>query len=257
MTYIKLQGGLGNQLFQVAAAFAYSKKHKTELYLDASEWHGSQGKNGFEYQNTIFKNFKYDQRFCGDVEFPIYYNEKRFNYDPIPKYNLEEYGASHLSISGYFQSLKYFQDYKDEFIEMLELPNPHYHPEPDDVGIHIRRGDYLVHSHIHHVCDYEYFTNALDLFPEAKNVNIFTDAKDTSRDGIFQLGDSARIIDGGDELIDFTLLSRHANIIASNSSFSWWASLIGEPKNKIVVPKIWFKNFENHDDIYRDEFIRI
>lgn len=251
MTYIKLQGGLGNQLFQVAAAFAYSKKHKTELYLDASEWHGSQGRNAIEYKDTIFKNFVFDDMYPRSV---FLYDEPRFNYDEITRPKCDN---PSMKLSGYFQSLKYFQDYKDEFIEMLELPNPHYHPDPDDVGIHIRRGDYLVHSQVHYVCDYEYFTNALDLFPEAKNVNIFTDAKDTSRDGIFQLGDSARIIDGGDELIDFTLLSRHANIIASNSSFSWWASLIGEPKNKIVVPKIWFKNFENHDDIYRDEFIRI
>jgi hypothetical protein len=251
MTYIKLQGGLGNQLFQVAAAFAYSKKHKTELYLDASDWHASQGRNALEYKDTIFKNFVFDDMYPRSV---FLYDEPRFNYDEITRPKCDD---PCMKLSGYFQSLKYFEDYKDEFIEMLELPNPHYHPEPDHVGIHIRRGDYLVHSHVHHVCDYEYFTNALDLFPEAKNVNIFTDAKDTSRDGIFQLGDSARIIDGGDELIDFTLLSRHANIIASNSSFSWWASLIGKPKKKIVVPKIWFKNFENHDDIYREEFIRI
>jgi hypothetical protein len=46
-------------------------------------------------------------------------------------------------------------------------------------------------------------------------------------------------------------------LICSNSSFSWWASFIGVKKNKIIVPKIWFKNIQNHDDIYREEFTKI
>jgi hypothetical protein len=251
MTYIKLKGGLGNQLFQVAAAFAYSKKHKTELYLDASEWHGSQGKNALEYKDTIFKNFTFDDGYPRSI---FLYNEPRFNYDEITR---PECDQPCMKLEGYFQSLKYFEDYKDEFIEMLNLPDPHYYPDPDDVGVHIRRGDYLIHHHIHNICDHDYFVRALEEFPNKKNINIFTDAKDTTRDQVFHLGNDARIIDGGNELIDFTLLSRHTNIIASNSSFSWWASLIGTPKKKIIVPKIWFKNFQDHEDIYREDFTRL
>ena len=59
------------------------------------------------------------------------------------------------------------------------------------------------------------------------------------------------------DIEDLSLMSKYQNIICSNSSFSWWASLIGGDKSKIVVPNIWFKNFQNHDDIYRPEFIKI
>ena len=59
MTYIKLKGGLGNQLFQIAAAYAYSKKHNTTLHLDDSTWYGGQGKSGTEYKHTIFRNFQF------------------------------------------------------------------------------------------------------------------------------------------------------------------------------------------------------
>jgi hypothetical protein len=252
MTYIKLQGGLGNQLFQVAAAFAYSKKHKTELYLDASEWHGSQGKNAHEYKDTIFKNFIFDSIYPRSV---FNYNEPRFNYDEITR---PECNNPCMRLEGYFQSLKYFEDYKDEFLEMLWLPDLAYHPYPASVAVHIRQGDYLIHHHIHDICDEDYFRRALTYFPNVDDINIFTDAKEYSSRVFrpFQL-DKVKIIQSDDELKDFTLLSRHDNIICSNSSFSWWASLIGRPKNKIIVPKLWIKNNQDHEDIYRKEFIRI
>ena len=158
MTYIKLKGGLGNQLFQIAAAFAYSKKHKTELYIDSSEWHGSQGKNGLEYKDTIFKNFTFDDSYPRSV---FLYEERRFNYDEITRPKCDN---PCVKLEGYFQSLKYFEDYKNEFLEMLSLPNPDYYPDPDDVGVHIRRGDYLIHHHIHDVCDREYFLKSLQSF---------------------------------------------------------------------------------------------
>ena len=37
MIFVQLSGGLGNQLFQYAAAKALAEKNKTELILDISE----------------------------------------------------------------------------------------------------------------------------------------------------------------------------------------------------------------------------
>ena len=57
--FVKVGGGLGNQLFQVAAAYSYCKKYNKKLYIDISDWSASQGNNPTNYKDSIFKNFEY------------------------------------------------------------------------------------------------------------------------------------------------------------------------------------------------------
>jgi hypothetical protein len=237
--YVALAGGLGNQLFQVAAGYAYSRKYDKNLVLDISKWSAHQGRCPDQYRNNLFHNFKYSTYHTRDA-IPIH--EKRFNYDPLPF----QHGS--VCLHGYFQSLKYFEEYKDDFINLLNLPDVSV---DGDVAVHIRRGDYLQFANIHLVCGTDYFTYNISKFPDSK-INIFTDSLEQVRE---EFGDGLRIVHSDSELKDLTIMSQHDNIICSNSSFSWWASLLGKKKNKIIVPKIWFKNFQEHNDIYRNEFI--
>ena len=57
--YVNLCGGLGNQLFQVAAGYSYAKKYNKELIIDDSSWTASQGSHPRIFKDTIFRNFKY------------------------------------------------------------------------------------------------------------------------------------------------------------------------------------------------------
>jgi hypothetical protein len=236
--HVALVGGLGNQLFQVAAGYAYSRKYDKNLVLDISKWSAHQGRCPNQYQNNIFSNFKYSTYHTRNV-IPIH--EKRFNYDPLP------FMHGDVCLHGYFQSLKYFEEYKDEFINLLNLPDVSI---DGDVAVHIRRGDYLQFANIHLVCGTDYFLHHISKFPEAK-VNVFTDSPEYVQ---AEFG-NMNIIKSNSEIEDLTMMSQHDNIICSNSSFSWWASLLGKEKKKIIVPKIWFHNFEDHHDIYRNEFI--
>lgn len=63
---------------------------------------------------------------------------------------------------------------------------------------------------------------------------------------------SFRIIRGKDELEDLTIMAHHPNLVCSNSSFSWWASMLGIEKNKIIVPNKWLLT-EDCSDIYTDK----
>lgn len=236
--YVALVGGLGNQLFQVAAGYAYSRKHDKNLVLDISKWGAHQGRSPDQYRNNLFCNFKYSTYHTRNV-IPIH--EKRFNYDPLP------FMHGDVSIHGYFQSLKYFEEYKEDFINLLNLPDVSF---GGDVAVHIRRGDYLQFANIHLVCGTDYFTHNISKFPDSK-INIFTDSPEQVRE---EFGDGLKIVHSDSELKDLTMMSQHDNIICSNSSFSWWASLLGKEKKKIIVPKIWFHNFEQHNDIYRNDF---
>lgn len=246
--YVTLIGGVGNQLFQIAAAYAYAKKHNKRLILDDSKWHSSQGNHPSVHKNGLYQNFFFSSY---HPKTPTNLFESRFNYDELP------YEKGDVVLNGYFQSLKYFEEYQDEIKEMFNFDkykNTKILGSDLSVAAHIRRGDYLMHHHIHYVCDTNYFTKAFCLFPD-KTIDVFSDSINHVINEFPK--ENLRFIDGSDEVASLYILSQYDNLIASNSSFSWWSSFLGKKKSKIIVPDRWFKNFENHDDIYRDDFTKI
>ena len=243
--YARVQGGIGNQLFIIAAGFAYSKKYSKKFAIDTSKWTASQGKNINEYKNTIFKNFIFEN--APDDTFII--NEKRFNYDKLPN------NDSSVILSGFFQSLKYFEEFSEEFITKLQLPNiQHDFLQEKNVAVHIRRGDYLQYKDIHYVCNSQYFKTQLLRF-QGFQQHTFTDSIDYVKIEFNEY--PLNILKTDSELDDLILMSKYDNIICSNSSFSWWASFLGKKKTQIIVPDRWFNNFEPHEDIYRSDFIKV
>lgn len=244
--YVGLMGGIGNQLFQVAAGYAYSKDNQAELYLDSSKWSGGQGKNGYDYKNSIFKNFEYGTPLTRDV---IGYHEPEYNYRPIP------FDYENISLHGYFQSLKYFKHHQDDFKSELVLPRVSSNFLIDkNVAFHIRRGDYLNYPDIHYICNTAYFDKCFDMFG-GYQINVFTD----SPEYIIKEFNHRHfnLIQTTSELVDLTLMSIHDNVVCSNSTFSWWASFLGKEKERVIVPSKWFANGKEHEDIYREEMIKI
>lgn len=206
-------GGLGNQLFIVAAGYAIARDAGEEFCIDTSDWYASQGEHPETYKDTVFKNFTFSKG------------------DPIPK--------------GYYQSLDYFEKYKDEFIERLNLPNY----TGMETAIHIRRGDYLKYPK-HQVCTDEYYEKAIKM-SEPRYV-IFTDDREyceqkyRNREGF--------LINCSPPHLALAYMACFDTVICSNSSFSWWASLIGNCKT--IVPDRWYAD-RICEDIYRPEMIKI
>jgi hypothetical protein len=243
--FVKVCGGLGNQLFQIAAGYSYCKKYNKSLCIDTSNWFASQGKNPITYKNSIFKNFEYSSNSTSDIDKII---EEDINYTELKFYDGD------VSLSGYFQSLKYFDDCMYEFIEKLCLPSvDNSFIQEKNVAFHIRRGDYMNFSHIHGVCDTEYFNSQFEKFKNYQ-INVFTDSPDIVSEEF--KNKKFNLIKTTSELNDLTLMSLHENIVCSNSSFSWWASLLGNKKDTIIVPNRWL-NTQNQYDIYRSDFTKI
>jgi hypothetical protein len=243
--FVNVCGGIGNQLFQIATGYAYSKKYDKELVINASNWHGHQGIHSLKYKDTIFKNFKYGIPVTRDI---IGIHEQELKYSEL------EFKLGNVALNGYFQSLKYFDDYKAEFISKLCLPTVKTSILGNKtVAFHIRRGDYLKFSNVHYVCDTNHFNKMFETFDDY-TINVFTDSPEHVLKEFEQY--NFNLIQTSSELNDLTLMSLHDNIVCSNSSFSWWASILGSEKNKIIVPSRWFNDREC-DDIYYDGMIKI
>lgn len=243
--YVHVIGGLGNQLFQVANGYMYSKKYDKELIINPTNWCAGQGTHASIYKDNIFKNFNYGSPDMFDQIVKI--NENGFNYRAIPKY------LGNISLNGYFQSLKYFEDCKDEFISKLVLPYIKTSFITDNsVAFHIRRGDYKKYPHIYNVCDTNYFNRLFEEFKGCK-INVFTDSVDDVLKEFEQ--HDFQLIVGNNELEDLTIMANHPMIVCSNSTFSWWASLLGVEKKKIIVPEKWLLN-RDCSDIYNENMIK-
>ena len=113
----------------------------------------------------------------------------------------------------------------------------------------IRRGDYLTKKHsIHGIINQKYFLE------EARNqlskdnyegIKIFSDSPDLIEKSIFKEIHQNIIIDKGGEPIDvFIRMANHKGLIASNSSFSLWAGILGEIEH-FSIPYYWMKNVKS------------
>lgn len=258
-----LMGGLGNLLFIAATCFALSKKYKVKLrfYCHPELWRDAK-RRGMQYYK-IFKKFDID---CtNNRKSGITFREPYFFYDSI---TLDR--KNHNFIYGYFQSYKYFDAYKTEFIKMLYNP---YESEVDSqltqylleqvaatndesdsppskkiqevefVSIHIRRTDYLALSDIHLNLDTSYYEEAISHFSTENNIFLIfsDDVEFIQKEPLFKKLRHKYIITNQDDEYCFWLMSAcHHNIIA-NSSYSWWASYINSNPNKLVIcPSKWF-----------------
>jgi hypothetical protein len=242
-----LMGGMGNLLFIVATSFALSKKYKIKLlfYCNSELWRDSKRQNIKKYK--MFENFDID---CvNNRKSGITYREPHFFYDNV---TLDR--RIHNCIYGYFQSYKYFNAYKSEFISMLHNPYKQVIEETlkkysnsNDciVSVHVRRTDYLALSDIHLNLDMSYYEEAMSHF-SAENSNstfvIFSDdVAFIKAEPIFQNLEYKHIVTSEDDEYCFWLMAACDHNIIANSSFSWWASYINSNPNKIVIsPNRWF-----------------
>lgn len=232
MISARLMGGLGNYMFQIAAAEALAKDLRTESVFDFSSAGQSQKHIG-TYANNIFRNVK-----NGTPNPKYLYNEKKFSYDRIPY-------ADDLYIFGYFQSEKYFAHQAEHIKSLFNCRNAHLEGIIKQFGytcsIHVRRGDYLKYPNKHTQPSLEYYQLAIDHIKRENPLTKFLVFSDDiewcktvfDKDFIF--------IEGLEDWQELTLMSMCDNNIITNSTFSWWAAWLGEdPGKTIIAPATWF-----------------
>ena len=247
----KLMGGLGNQLFQIFTTLSYSLKYKINFYFP--DYKGSMGiDNKSErpaYWNNILSNLKQNIKQIKDGIIIREIDSHKYNNLQKPIVN------RNMILHGYFQSLKYFNEYSEKIINRLNFRSfQKRFGEIDAISMHFRIGDYKANSKFHPILSLEYYKDALKYLILKTNKKDWTikycceeaDVKDVENK-------ISKLQDIYNELIFERINNKFAdweqmfymscckhNIIA-NSTFSWWSAYFNvNPDKRVFYPSKWF-----------------
>lgn len=236
----RLKGGLGNQLFQYACAVRMAREFGAELYFDASILLPG---------DAIGRKLEIDRIFPGKVNLaniapsmPVVREEDAARLTAAIEFGFAG-GAEELAVDGYFQHEHCFLP--DAIAIKTDLMNFRSQRLAGrglqrlcsrTVGLHVRRSDY---QHLG-VCADEYYLETIRWFQRkfAGDVEffVFTDEPLYTSNMLGALAGVARVtvVNTGDHLSDFLLLSTCDHFVVANSTFSWWAAYLGETSNSII-----------------------
>jgi hypothetical protein len=254
-------GGLGNQAFILVAAYIASKIKNCPLYiLQNPLTNNKHNTNSIDYNNTLFKYFgkHIDQEQNDHTKNILYLNGYTVHSQPAINNEtvFSPWNPSETIVGSIFTS--YYQYYppikplEEEIRQLMlkglnEYSNKGFVDEPETTAfLHIRRGDYLNHPHIHYIQNETYYRNALDKLLEQniniKTIKIFSDDIDWVRSLDFFKLPIFEIVHENDELKTLHIMSQClGGAICGNSTFSWWGAFLGAhaKRNPVIVPKNW------------------
>jgi len=243
--YVKLGKNLGDQLFQIAAGYSYSRDCNLSLYLDKSIY----------YDNFLKECKKYSLDFKAKS---FHYREPQFIYNEIP------YKEQSI-ISGKFYSELYFKKYKNDilnlFSESVDSFPMFWNVKDNDifVAVHIRTKEcQRIPLKYYERCQ-EYLRETLEILgksPGDKSLRFiyFTDDIEFVNQN-FLINDTDLVLNLNDN--ETLKLSRKCHhFIIQVSSLSWWSGWLGSYENKIVLaPNKWSNN--EMITLYPKEWIQI
>lgn len=285
-------GGLGNQMFQYAAARSLALHLNCESFSDLRGFSNYELHNGYELNRVFNVNSKpaRDKQIRNVLGWranplcmkflrqPLFesFQGNTFIVEPHFHYWPEFFDiTSNSYLHGYWQSEKYFIAAEDlirkDFTFRMPLEGKNLQLKDSiqtrqSVSIHIRRGDYLnqkKNTKIMNSCSLDYYYDAIKYISNAvdnPSFYIFSDDIDWVKSN-FQFEHPTFYVDwntGLDSYCDMHLMSLCKHNIIANSSFSWWGAWLNQNQDKIVIaPKKWFVNGNKDDDLVPEKWLRL
>lgn len=272
MFIFQLMGGLGNQMFQYAAARSLSlhtditvKFHFDDPYKFVKRTYNLKVFNGQvemaskkELSNTKPKRRwekKWWQLQGKNPNASLVTEKKDYEFDS-DFFNIPD--GSYLY--GFWQSELYFKNcetaIRKDFAFINEPSNVNIYwlqkiQACNAVSVHIRRGDYIsvaVANTIHGICGMDYYNKAINYIKErieAPVLFFFSDDIEWVKQHM-KVPLPCFYVDANDESTnyeDLRLMSACKHHIIANSSFSWWGAWLNANSEKIVLaPEKWLNN---------------
>jgi hypothetical protein len=287
MIIIKLQGGIGNQLFQYALGRTLETQFGKEVKYDLSFFVNQQ-----KYTPRTFRLDKFNTQLhiASDAEiravhYPFgllsristfvrkalnaaFFRRYHIPFEPTFLPSIQKKKSAYLE--GYWQSFRYIEPCLKELraeVTLKDTPSPMVEQMMDEmsktesVAVHVRRGDYVNTDTQLESLDITYYRRAFSMFAQ-KVVNpryyLFTDDIEwvkanftfTGRDNVVYVSDLH--LRDYEELV---LMTQCKHIVIANSSFSWWGAALNHYADSIIIcPYDWKNTFLKNDQFLCPEW---
>lgn len=244
---VKLNGGLGNQLFQYYTGLNLAIKYNRILKFDNSK-----------LNNDLLRNYKLNllsetqiinnsfSRLCNQIFSTKITERADFSFQKINITN-----NKNIILEGYWQNEMYFKSIQSIIFEQFKLVEKYHFTKPDllisnnvqKIAVHVRRGDYLLKKNktFHGVLPISYYLEALDYLRSKlyKPQFVFFSDDIPWCKKHFDFNDSS-FSESDDEWEDLVKMKNCDHFIIANSSYSWWAAWLNDSEDKIIIaPKNW------------------
>jgi hypothetical protein len=253
LAVVRLSGGLGNQLFQYAAALAYARRIHAPLRLDLANYEGDSPHREFllgRLRLSIRRANSYDM-------WRTRLRPHRETRGMPDNFLFSDHGSAWLC--GFWEDVSYFADIghtvrhrfrpRDNSIVTAaqELIQRARRTEGPVVGVHLRRGDRGPGGRAFSPLSSlpaSYYRQAARRFPAESNFLVFSDTPEDISWCRHHLGLAAganvSFGEGRDAILDMFALAQCDHVILSSGTFSWWAGYLGErPGRRVVVPNVY------------------
>lgn len=258
---IIVRGGLGNQLFIIFEAYKLLNRARHPVVLNLSEYHGcNRSDRLFMAGNLlpqVFKDFR--------LSFDIFARLRFFLAKMGAKFVNSKNSSSRLPgdrpfiyvtvgfrrvYIGYYQYINSSLTDQVTLLRMRSIYSKNIlNIYSGRLAVHVRRGDYLLAQHsMHGLVEIKYIIAEIrralqnDSF---EGITLFSDSPELLDISEFNLLSEDVVIDQGGEATEvLNRMASHGGIIASNSSFSLWAGLLGRPRY-FSLPQFWMPNIES------------
>ena len=283
---LKLNGGLGNQMFQWALARMIEETTDMSVYLDMSYFtHGY----ARPFELDIFKlEPKLVEDFWTKLKLNIIwrlrsrlkweeflgltlYSEAKFNFDQ----NIHRIKANTF-IEGFFQSERYFKcvekQLREDFVfaKAPDAENSRLKADicsENSISLHIRRGDYVQkkrYQNVYATCSLDYYKRGVEYIAQNHpnpTLFIFSDDIEWVKENLKLPYQSVYVSHntGEKSFEDMRLMSSCKHNVIANSSFSWWGAwLNANPEKVVIAPKKWFNDEKIvQTDVIPENWVRL
>jgi len=249
LVVITLINGMGNQIFQYAAALRRARQCGGVLKLDLSLF----SSQSLDTRPFGLAPFTIDAPLADSADLARV--ESRRVVEDIARFDPAFLsGDGDCGLLGCWGLPIYFRGVETELRDHLRFRDPAIgeraaasierlrRREAPVVGLHVRRGDYLRPDYRNSYAPHPvaYYRAALQRFPSDSRVVVFSDMpedREWCARTFADLGARMEVSRDRSDIEDFALLAACDHQIISTSSFGWWAAWLNRnPRKQIVAP---------------------
>jgi len=260
---IPLIGGLGNQLFQVAAGLVIHREANREVEFLTSLLSGSRlakvTPRKLALQGLIDDQIRHDLGKTSLIKTGIHsvFDRNIWIHGKINDVSdIHKISAKTKIVSGYFQNRALVDSSKNEFVHLVSKSSRFKAlldgEQENMIAVHVRLGDKLSvkDSKLYGRTNLDYYLFGVQkLFEQGHYNRIVVVSDEPKKAGALlrgpfsNFGVPIEFVAGNSEIDDLSVLAKSRGVVMSCSSFSWWGGWFASLRGiaNVVVPVPWLK----------------